>query len=58
MSLTKEQWVEMWESVTSIENEIKLLKKGSKPIFLVIRNIELDIDDIKKLIQSVIGQME
>lgn len=52
MSLTREQWLEMWISIKKIESEI---------YFFPMRNVRVmrpEVDKIKSQIQSVIGQME
>lgn len=53
MSLTRAQWVEMWESIKSIEADAKIL--NSK---VVKKSILDEVQRIKEQIQSVIGQME
>jgi len=52
MSLTKEEWVEMWQCVKTIES-INVSRISSKKD--VIKD---EVNKMKKLIQSVIGQME
>lgn len=53
MSLTRDEWCKMWESIKSIENELYLpMWKERK------KDIQKEIEFIKKQIQSVIGQME
>lgn len=56
--MKREQWLEMWESIDSIEHQFKRLDdkliriEHAKPI------VDLNVKRIKILIQSVIGQME
>ena len=53
MSLTRDEWCEMWELIKIIEYEIKL------PMWEERRElIEENIKKIKEQIQQVIGQME
>ena len=55
MSLTREQWVEMWHDVKAIEKTVKFcseMPRGQRAVTLS------KIDRIKVQIQSVIGQME
>jgi len=53
MSLNKEQWIEMWNSVCAIEAQAKGLISTLKK-----QRILAEIAKLKKLIQEVIGQME
>ncbi len=55
MSLTREQWVEMWEDVKGIERTVKFCQE--MPRGQRITTID-KIIRIKNQIQSVIGQME
>lgn len=48
MSLTKEQWIEMWEAIKRIEYQAKENR-------IALRK---DREVIKQMIQSVIGKME
>lgn len=53
MSLTREEWCKMWESVKRIEfNAGRLKSPPTKQIII------WEVQKIKKQIQSVIGQME
>lgn len=53
MSLTREQWVEMWKSIKKIEAQsYGLISEAKKKIILA------EVKKIKKQIQEVIGQME
>jgi transcription initiation factor IIE alpha subunit len=47
MSLTREQWEEMWKSIKYVEMHEQLSNKSRK-----------ETQKIKDLIQSVVGQME
>jgi hypothetical protein len=53
MSLTRDEWCKMWESIKTIEIATKMLK--SPPTRQIIR---YEVEKIKKQIQSVVGQME
>lgn len=55
MSPTREQWLEMWESIKKIESDSQALKTTN---ILRYRSMLINIDRIKSLIQDVIGQME
>lgn len=53
MSLTRDEWCRMWESIKYIEYEIHL------PMHKERRKLITDeVKKIKKQIQSVVGQME
>ena len=55
MSLTRDQWVEMWNDIKGIERTVKFcqeMPRGQRAIILS------KIEKIKNQIQSVIGQME
>lgn len=52
MSLTREEWGKMWESIKIIEYASDATAKTSR---LVIKR---EVEKIKKQIESVIGQME
>jgi hypothetical protein len=61
MSLTRDEWAKMWESIKTIEQLAKDLRSTS----IQFRNrnhysesILDEISEIKEKIQSVIGQME
>jgi len=54
MSLTRNEWEEMWESVSKLENMIK----GLYPHIGIKKRALVEIRKIKQQIQSVIGQME
>ena len=66
MSLTRNNWLEMWTSVKIIEFNISELGKdfnqlspfSRKKINKIIREITTETNKIKIQIQSVIGQME
>lgn len=55
MSLTREQWVDMWTDVKAIEQNVKFcdeMPRGKRVIIIT------KINRVKAQIQSVIGQME
>lgn len=55
MSLTRDQWVEMWNDIKGIERTVKFcqeMPRGQRATTLS------KIERIKNQIQSVIGQME
>lgn len=52
MSLTRDQWASMWESIKLIES---LNRCDGSPRE---KRIQKEVDYIKKQIQSVVGQME
>lgn len=55
MSLTREQWIEMWHRTKAIEKEIKFAAE----LPLIKRQRILNkIEQTKRDIQAVIGQME
>lgn len=54
MSLTRDEWVSMWEQVKVVELEALGLPKNSRRRAIILRQVV----KIKYLIQSVIGQME
>lgn len=53
MSLTREEWIKMWDSIKAIEFNANKLK--SPP---TRQKILWEVVQIKKQIESVIGQME
>ena len=53
MSLTREQWEEMWRHAKNIENAAGFLKSPPTK-----QTILYEVKLIKDLIQKVIGQME
>lgn len=53
MSLTRDEWCRMWESIKSIEADAQIL--NSK---IIKGSILTEVLFIKKKIQQVIGQME
>lgn len=53
MSLTRDEWCKMWESIKTIESILVL----ALPLYRR-QHLQQEIDAIKKQIQSVIGQME
>lgn len=55
MSLTREQWLEMWESAKKIERLADYLYFTN---LIRSNEIKVEIRFIKAQIQSVIGQME
>lgn len=60
MSLTREQWIEMWGQIKNIEsltNVIKTLAKGERTK-MSCDIIQTELVEIKNKIESVIGQME
>lgn len=60
MSLTRAEWCKMWESVKRIEYNCTDLFKHTKSNYLKdkVVSIEIETANIKKQIESVIGQME
>lgn len=60
MSLTRAEWVKMWESIKTIERRtesiryITVSEKNHKSCSLILT----EVGSVKKQIQSVIGQME
>jgi hypothetical protein len=61
MSLTKDEWVEMWEYIKHIEYEAKALASTSikyQNRNYYSRKILGNVKMIKDKIQQVIGQME
>lgn len=55
MSLTREEWIDMWGSIRVIEECAKQFL-GDRPRRAYI--ILTEVDNIKKQIQQVIGQQE
>lgn len=59
MSLTRDEWLKMWNSIKCIES---LTIESERDNFQAIQSewklMEDCIRDIKKKVQSVIGQME
>lgn len=53
MSLTRDEWVMMWNEIKRIEYEVLKMRTNKKKSFILER-----IFYIKTQIQSVIGQME
>jgi len=55
MSLTRDEWAKMWESIKTIErlNDYQYFRKPD-----VFNKIQKEVEYIKKQIQSVVGQME
>ena len=59
MSLTRTEWIRMWHETKEIERNAKLIETSSRAIAKIRRDsILTSITEIKRLIQSVIGQME
>lgn len=56
MSLTREQWLEMYKEVTDIERTIKFCNEI--PLPKRQRMINKEIKSIKDKIQSVVGQLD
>jgi diadenosine tetraphosphate (Ap4A) HIT family hydrolase len=56
MSLTKDEWAEMWESIKTIESINR--KVWKKKHYRWANNINWEVQKIKKQIQKVVGQME
>lgn len=55
MSLTRDEWVQMWNSVKRLESVVKNSFSLGNPN----RKLALEeIEKVKQQIQSVIGQME
>lgn len=52
MSLTRDEWCKMWDSIKKIEYEAKQLRGIGKTLILT------QVKYIKDQIQSVVGQME
>lgn len=55
MSLTKAEWVEMWETIKRLED---CIYEGIPPHSGYRKSAIKQVKKIKKQIQSVIGQME
>lgn len=55
MSLTRNQWEVMWESVKRIE---KINSKFERFNLIAARDIQAELRLIKQLIETVVGQME
>lgn len=53
MSLTRDEWVMMWNEIKRLEYEVTLMPNSRRKTFMMER-----IFYIKAQIQSVIGQME
>jgi hypothetical protein len=55
MSLTKDEWAMMWESIKTIErlNDYQQFRNSN-----VFEKVKKEVDYIKNKIQSVVGQME
>ena len=51
--MTREQWIKIWEAVKQIEENTNYLKAEPTK-----QNIRWEVQKIKTLIQSEIGQME
>lgn len=56
MSLTRDEWIDMWKAVKIIEYYAHFKKHGMAPGVRTI--IRPEVARIKRLIESVIGQME
>lgn len=56
MSLTRDEWLEMWEAVKDIE--LAYNENAIPPHSGHRRSVKKAIVEIKKKIQQVIGQME
>lgn len=56
MSLTRDEWCKMWESVKTIEHLFMNDSHLSKAKIEI--RVQRELDKIKQQIQSVIGQME
>lgn len=54
MSLTRAQWIEMWDSIKRIEDTAQKFLKAEP----TKSAIKYEVGKIKVLIQFVIGQME
>lgn len=55
MSLTREEWLEMWKSVKFIEANLQLSSGMTSYMQIRIFN---ELHKVKRQVQSVIGQME
>lgn len=53
MSLTRAQWLEMYQAIRKIEREVLIMNPASSR-----RVVYAEIDKIKVWIQSVVGQLE
>lgn len=53
MSLTRAQWIEMWDSARKLEKLAEELSTSTRKFLM-----QLEIEKLKKHIQSVIGQMK
>lgn len=59
MSLTVNQWTEMWDDVKEIERLSTIIPNSTKPMLKVRADIiRQKTQRIKRQIESVIGQME
>ena len=56
MSLTRDEWCKMWESVKTIEGVV--YNAGNLPRAKIDIIMLREVEKIKQQIQSVIGQME
>lgn len=55
MSLTRDDWAKMWESIKTIERLNEYQRFRRTDVFI---RIEKEVNYIKKQIQTVVGQME
>jgi len=55
MSLSHQEWKQMWEAIRAIEDSVKTFNSMN---MLKVRIIEKEINFIKDKIESVVGQME
>jgi hypothetical protein len=58
MSLTRDEWLKMWESVKAIELEADVMLLYEVPTAWRLDIIKLQTAFMKVKIQQVIGQME
>lgn len=60
MSLTRAQWQEMWEHTNNIQNNAEFVFRHSSSTRIKnkARLTLVEVNNIKELIQEVIGQME
>jgi hypothetical protein len=58
MSLTRTEWIRMWHETKELERQINNFSDIETVNERTKRSMRTSITEIKRLIQSVIGQME
>ena len=55
MSLNRDEWAKMWESIKTIErlNDYQYFRNE-----IVFNKVKKEVNLLKKLVQQVVGQME